>query len=228
VQTSGQVPLAVDVPPDTASGSARGMVPGLPSPVPLLQRLPGVLQDDDFTRRFVAAFDDAYAPILTTLDSLACYFDPRLAPSDFVDYLAGWVGVELDDSWTLEQRRRIVAGAALVHRRRGTRQGIEDALALGLSARVTVTDSGGCTWSLSPGGALPGTSPARVDVRVEVADPDAVDRRRVESLIESTKPAHVAHSVTVARGGVSGLSGVKADPPPPPPPPPGPSQGDAP
>lgn len=180
------------------------MVAGLASPVPLVHRLPGVLQDDDFTRRFVSAFDDAYAPVLVTLDSLACYFDPQLAPADFVDYLAGWVGIELDDSWSVEQRRKIVAGAALMHRRRGTRRGIEEALGLGLAAEVTVTDTGGCTWSPTPGGQMPGSAPARMEVRIQVDDPDAVDPRRVESLIEATKPAHVAHTVVVAaRTGVA-------------------------
>ena len=72
------------------------MIPGLASPAPLVHRLPGVLQDDEFTQRFLHAFDDAYAPIITTLDSLACYFDPHLAPPDFVDFLAGWVGVALE------------------------------------------------------------------------------------------------------------------------------------
>jgi phage tail-like protein len=151
----------------------------------------------------VHAFDDAYAPILTTLDSLACYFDPHLAPPDFVDYLAGWVGIELDDSWSVEQRRAIVAGAAVVHRRRGTRRGIEEALALALGAEVTVSDSGGCTWSASPGGELPGTGPVRMKVRIEVSEPGDVDPRRVEALIEATKPAHVAHSFTVAAPGSS-------------------------
>jgi phage tail-like protein len=177
------------------------MIAGLASPAPLVQRLPGVLQDDEFTQRFLRAFDDAYAPIITTLDSLACYFDPHLAPPDFVDFLAGWVGIALDDSWSVEQRRAIVAGAALVHRRRGTPRGIEEALSLGLGAEVTVTDTGGCTWSSTPGGELPGTGPARMELRIEVAEPDDVDPRRVESLIEATKPAHVAHSFTVATTG---------------------------
>ncbi len=181
--------------------SSRGMIAGLASPAPLLHRLPGVLQDDEFTQRFVRAFDDAYAPILTTLDSLACYFDPHLAPPDFVDFLAGWVGIALDDSWSIEQRRTIVAGAALLHRRRGTRRGIEEALALGLGAEVTVTDTGGCTWSPTPGGELPGTGPARMEVQIEVPEPDDVDPRRVDSLIEATKPAHVAHSFTVTAPG---------------------------
>ena len=66
---------------------------------------------------------------------------------------------------------------------------------------MTVTDSGGCTWSQTPGGVLPGTAPARMEVRIEVAEPDGLDTRRVESLIEGTKPAHVAHSYTVATAG---------------------------
>ena len=120
-----------------------------------------------------------------------------------MDLLAGWVGIELDDSWSVEQRRAIVAGAAVVHRRRGTRRGIEEALALALGAEVTVSDSGGCTWSATPGGELPGTGPARMEVRIEVSEPDGVDPRRVEALIEATKPAHVAHSFTVAAPGSS-------------------------
>ncbi len=179
------------------------MIAGLASPAPLVHRLPGVLQDDEFTQRFVSAFDDVYAPILTTLDSLACYFDPHLAPPDFVDFLAGWVGIELDDSWSVQQRRAIVAGAAVVHRRRGTRRGIEEALGLGLGGEVTITESGGCTWSQTPGGELPGTGPARMTVRIEVREPAEVDPRRVESLIEATKPAHVAHSFTVGAPGSS-------------------------
>ena len=178
------------------------MVPGLASPAPLVHRLPGVLQDDDFTQRFVPAFDDAYAPILTTLDSLACYFDPQLAPARLRG-LAGRLGGHRR-STTRGPRAAppaIVAGAALVHRRRGTRHGIEEALGLGLGAEVTVTDSGGCTWSPTPGGALPGTAPARMDVRIVVAEPDRLDPRRVESLIEATKPAHVAHGYTVVAAG---------------------------
>jgi phage tail-like protein len=177
--------------------SKRGMVPGLETPAPVQQRLPGVLQDDEFLQRFVKAFDDAYAPIFATLDSLTCYFDPRLAPPDFLVYLATWVGVELDDSWDLEQRRAIIAGAALVHRRRGTARGIQEALSLGLRGEVDVKDSGGCTWSRTPGGTVPGVSPPQVAVRIRVADPSVVDVRRVESILEATKPTHVAHNFVV-------------------------------
>ena len=89
----------------------RGAVLGLASPAPLLQRIPGVLQDDEFMRRLVSAFDEGFAPVLVTLDGLAGYVDPWLAPEDFLGWLAGWVGVELDGAWTLEQSRAAVAGA---------------------------------------------------------------------------------------------------------------------
>jgi phage tail-like protein len=178
------------------------MVPGLETPVPIRQRLPGVLQDDEFLQRFAKAFDDAYAPVFATLDSLTSYFDPRLAPADFLGFLATWVGVELDDSWDLEQRRAIIAGAALVHRRRGTARGIQEAMSVGLGAAVDVKDTGGCTWSRTPGGEVPGAAPPRVAVRIRVPDPSTVDTRRVEALLEATKPTHVAHTyvVTDVRG----------------------------
>jgi phage tail-like protein len=176
--------------------------------VPVLQRLPGVLQDDEFLQRFVTAFDDAYAPILATLDSLSCYFDPHLAPADFLELLATWVGVELDDSWDLERRRAVIAGAALLHRRRGTSRGIQEALSVGLGADVDIQDTGGCTWSRTPGGTVPGNALRRVAVRVRAAEPDAIDPRRVEALLEATKPAHVWHDfiVTDLRGRQPGAS----------------------
>jgi len=175
----------------------RGMVPGLVSSVPLRQRVPGVLQDDDLTCRFVDALDAGLAPVLATLDGLAGYVDPWLAPEDFLAWLATWVGVELDDAWTTEQRRTIVAGAALLHRQRGTVTGIEAALRLALDAEVTVTDSGGATWSEAPGGELPGSATPSMQVTIGVADPDRLDVRRVEALLDSAKPAHVAHTTHV-------------------------------
>jgi phage tail-like protein len=177
----------------------RGVLPGLPSPVPLLHRLPGVLQEDMFLQRFLPAFDAGVAPVVATLDSLHAYVDPELAPEDFLDWLAGWVGVELDDAWSPEQRRSVVGAAALVHRQAGTADGVRAALALALDADVSLTESGGCSWSSDPGGEVPGRPDALVHVTVAVDDPDSVDVRRVEALLRSVKPAHVRHEFDVVR-----------------------------
>lgn len=180
----------------------RGLVPGLLTPTPVAQRLPGVLQDDDLFVRFVSAFDDAYAPVYATLDSLASYFDPALAPEDFLAWLATWVGVELDDAWSVADRRRIIADAARLHRQRGTAPGIRAALqqALG-AAEVTVEDTGSCTWSQKPGVDPGHGDPPAVTVTITVADPQEIDPRRVEALLEDVCPAHVGRSYSVVRAG---------------------------
>ncbi|MEE6272899.1 phage tail protein [Georgenia wangjunii] len=175
----------------------RGVVPGLVSPVPVAQRMPAVYQEDDFLQRFVRAFDDALAPVFLSLDGLAGYVDPALAPPDFLDWLAEWVGIEVDESWSVERRRHIVAGAADLHRRRGTVQGVVDAVRLAVGGRVEVTDNGGSAWSPVSGGAVPGAPDPWLHVRVAVPDPSTVDRRRLEAVVAGVKPAHVPHTIDV-------------------------------
>ena len=88
----------------------RGTVPGLVSVAPVAQRLPAVYQEDEFLQRFVQAFDVALAPLFLTLDTLECYVDPALAPPDFLAWLGEWVGIEVDDTWSDQRRREIIAG----------------------------------------------------------------------------------------------------------------------
>src|SRR2546430_9891948 len=87
----------------------RGLVKTLISPHPLANSLPALFQEDDFTQRFVSAFDAALAPVFATLDNLPAYLDPWLAPEDFLEWLASWFGMALDESWSLERRRGLVA-----------------------------------------------------------------------------------------------------------------------
>ena len=177
----------------------RGMIPGLISVAPVAQRLPAVYQEDDFLQRFVQAFDDTLAPIFLTLDTLSSYIDPALAPPDFLAWLGEWVGIEIDDTWSVSRRREIIAGAAAMHRRRGTPAGIADAVRLAVGGRVTVEDNGGGAWSAVPGGELPGTPEPFLTVTVRVPDPSTIDRVRLDRAVSSVKPAHVPHTIDVVR-----------------------------
>lgn len=188
----------------------RSGVPGLASAAPIGLRLPGVFQeDDDFLMRFVDALDETLAPVLATLDGLNAYVDPWLAPEDFLDWLAGWVGIPLDDAWTVPQRRAIVAAAALVHRMRGTARGVAEALRLAVDADVVLTDSGGSTWSATPDGQLPGQEPPSLHVQLVAQDPGAIDRRRMDAVVAAVKPAHVPHTIEIVQAGegAAALSG---------------------
>ncbi len=177
----------------------RGAVTGLRSRVPLATLLPGVLREDDLMVRLVSAFDDALAPVLLTLDGLQHYVDPRVTPDDFLDWLAAWVGLELQERWTLEQRREAVAGAARAQRLLGTPAGVRSAVEAAVDGDVEVSDSGGVVASPTPGGELPGDGVAALRVRVQVDDPDAVDPRVLDAVVRAAKPAHVPHTCEIVR-----------------------------
>ena len=175
----------------------RGVVEGLESVVPVLYTLPGPYQEDPFTRRFVAAFDDALAPVLLTLDNLSSYVDPDLAPADFVAFLAGWVGLEPDEQSRPEERRRAVREAVAAYRRRGTPEGLARVVGHATGGRVEVTESGGSRWSTAPGADLPGEPEPQVRLRVVVDDPADVDLPRLRAVVAAAMPAHVPHVVEV-------------------------------
>jgi phage tail-like protein len=178
----------------------RGLVPGLVNPYPLATHLPAAYQGDAFTEQFLSVFDDVLAPVLTTLDTIDAYLTPAVTPPDFLPWLASWVGVELDQNWSEEQQRRLVSEAVSLLQWRGTRRGAIDLIRSYLAVadnQVDVDDTGGVAWSATPGGAIPGTTPPRVVVRVRTDDPEAIDPTRLERLVAATVPAHVAHEVEV-------------------------------
>ncbi|MEV4759044.1 phage tail protein [Micromonospora sp. NPDC049559] len=176
----------------------RGAVPGLPTPHPIGLTLPALFLEDDFTQRFTAGLDEVLAPVLLTLDSLDAYLDLELAPPDFLDWLAGWVALPVDDSWPLPLRRRLIRHAVELHRWRGTVRGLELALGILTGGTVEVTDTGGVTWSSTPNTDPPPPAPARVQVRVRVADPSSVDTTRLQEMVAGVVPAHVQATVEVA------------------------------
>lgn len=175
----------------------RGVIDGLESPVSLTEQLPAVYQDDAFAMRFVSAFDVAIAPILATMDNLAAYVDPRFAPDDFLAWLGGWVGVELGDSWPEDTRRAVVSDAARDHQRTGTSARLADALTRATGCDIEIVESGGATWSRTPGSPFPGDAGASLHVRVRADDRDEVDLAHVDRVVASLKPAHVMHTVEV-------------------------------
>jgi phage tail-like protein len=175
----------------------RKAIEGLESPHPLGLALPALYQQDDFAQRLTSALDEVVAPIFWTLDNLDAYLDPGLAPADFVTWLAGWVGLALDENWPLERQRALVAQAADLYRWQGTARGLATHVALYTGAELDVVDSGGCGWSSTPGGAAPGNGDACVTVRVVAEDPGSIDRQRVEAIVAAAKPAHVRHEVEV-------------------------------
>lgn len=154
----------------------------------------------NFATRFMSAFDGGLAPVLATLDSVDGYFDPRLAPEDFVDWLSGWVGLTPNQRWPLRRRRDRVARAAGLFRTWGTVRGVKEYVAIFAGVHqenVTIDENGGVATSPTPGGDLPGRPEPRMKVTVKVADPSTFDVELLTQVVKAARPAHLVAEVEV-------------------------------
>ncbi len=177
--------------------SSRAAIPALISPHPLGGYLPALYHEDAFAQSLTAGLDDVLAPVFSSLDNLESYLDPALAPEDFLDWLGGWVGLVVDETWPLERRRAFISRAHELYRIRGTAKGLTAHVELFSGGEVEIQEPGGTAWSVTSGGALPGAAGFNVLVRVRVDDPASVDQPRLNALIAAAKPAHLTHRVEV-------------------------------
>ncbi|MFE9925529.1 phage tail protein [Streptomyces sp. NPDC005774] len=195
----------------------RGSVDGLASSAPIGAMLPAIFADDDLAQRFVAGLDEVLAPFLVVLDNLDSYFDPALAPVDFTRWLADWVGAETDGIETdggialgtgtggaaaggAEGERRLraaVAAATYLHRVRGTRRGLSEAVRLVFGVTPQITESGAAEWHARPLGPVPGDRRPHLHVSLPLPDPTSADEYRLDALVAAARPAHMPYTVKV-------------------------------
>lgn len=117
--------------------------------------LPKVYQDEpgsaDFLERMLANEEGFYTDLEGRINDVSLLFDPRGAPPEALDWLAGWVGIVLDPLWAgiqgarqeraknlpaglflkpYDRRRLFIRYARKLYDRRGTHAGIRFALVL--------------------------------------------------------------------------------------------------
>jgi phage tail-like protein len=102
-----------------------------------LQYLPAVYREDpvsaDFLDRFLSIFDTMRGQTSALINCMARYFDPKAAPanhrnqggSDFLAWLASWLGLSLESNWPVEKRRELVRQAHRLFALRGTPEGLK-------------------------------------------------------------------------------------------------------
>jgi phage tail-like protein len=163
------------------SASARGYMRG---------SLPAVYRENDFAMRFVGALETVLDPIVATLDSLPAYVDPQLAPTDMIEVLAFWLGIELDESMDDATRRELLLHSSEATRWRGTCKGLEMALRLTFpDLPLRVEDEGGVVSEPAP-------AANRFIVYCDTPIP-AKRQAVVARVIEEQKPLHVAYRLRV-------------------------------
>ncbi|HEX3044013.1 MAG TPA: phage tail protein [Bacillota bacterium] len=120
-----------------------------------LRLLPGIFQyhdrnshsgTADFLGRFLLAFEKILSGIdddrkvdgqplpgiEQVLDVIYEYFDPLETPAEFLTWLAGWVGLTLQEGegWDEGKKRRLIAQIVPLYKKRGTLEGLKEYLQL--------------------------------------------------------------------------------------------------
>jgi phage tail-like protein len=114
-----------------------------------IQHLPAVYRSTpqaDFLDRLLAVFDQVGETVGDTLDRLPGCLEPAATPAspappsrslpqeapgpDFLSWLAGWVGLVFQGTWSVTTRRRLLRNAVRIYGLRGTRAGLRQALDL--------------------------------------------------------------------------------------------------
>ena len=175
----------------------RGLIEGAATTTPIAAGLPALYAEDDFAQRLTGALDEVLAPVGSSVDNLAAYLDPRLTPPDFLRWLGRWFAIPADhldgaSTTDVDALRALVGAAAPLGARRGTAAALAEEVRLTTGAAVDVSDSGGVSWSATPGSAPPGT--AQPGVRVLVRGP--AEPALTRSLVARAVPAHIPVTVT--------------------------------
>ena len=166
------------------------------TPAYLRGQLPAIYADGDFGMRLVSALEAVLDPLVAVLDNLPEHFDAAYAPRDVLELLSDWLALERDELRSGEERRRIVQRAPELMRLRGTRAGLELALALafpGIPFRIE--DAGGVTWRLDPKDDWK-DGPESFVIYCDMSLPEN-RLAAVARLVDQAKPAHVEYRLRV-------------------------------
>lgn len=124
-----------------------------------LRYLPEIYRRSEDTSSFIGPallmLEGMFDDVSGNIDALVRLFDPMAAAdsppgSGWLDWLAGWMALELQEEWPAELRRKTAAAAFEAHGRRGTVESLLSLIGLYTGARAWITEPGqtASIWSL--------------------------------------------------------------------------------
>lgn len=185
----GVIELPLPPMPPKATLAGNGSLPyddafGLPHDASrYLKYLPPIYHTDGFLGQFLLAFEGILTPIEQLIDHFDLYLDPRTTPAFFLERLASWLDLSLDEKWPLEKRRTLVAEAAELYWRRGTRWSMSRHLEIYTGITPEISE--------------PPDRPHHFQVVLRVPLGQTVDRMMVERIIRANQPAHTTYKLEI-------------------------------
>src|SRR5262249_30725656 len=93
-----------------------------------LQYLPRIYQEDEpcrlFLERFLSIVETSFDDFDQKIDRMWTLFDPGATPEKHLDWLAAWLALRIEPTWSTATRRERLSGAFASYLRRGTADGL--------------------------------------------------------------------------------------------------------
>jgi phage tail-like protein len=179
--------------------------------------LPEIYHENDFLNRLLMLFESFWKPVEGQIEQSDVYYDVRMAPAEFLPWMASWIGITWDESLPEERKRKLLHSAVGLYQSRGTRQALIDYLTLYTQGEVEITEHRAQNFLLGRAAPLGKTIalgktnlPHSFSVHVRVgrdellerlgktqADPEQLFQQRLEGIIDAQKPAHTTFEVTL-------------------------------
>jgi phage tail-like protein len=110
-----------------------------------LEYLPPIYQNDPVSRafleRFLSLFESSYSETDFCIEHMSRFLDVSGTPAKFLDWLGSWLALPSDENWTAEHKRLLISRAMELYRKRGTREGLEETIALFTGCRPWIIES---------------------------------------------------------------------------------------
>lgn len=95
----------------------------------LLENLPAIYRRSDavgrnLVRELCFVFEHMFDSVERNLTDGWRFYDPHVAPLDFLDWLAKWTAFTMDLDWPEEQKRALIRRSVDLYRIRGTKRGL--------------------------------------------------------------------------------------------------------
>jgi phage tail-like protein len=188
-----------------------------------MQYLPEIYHDDSLANRLLMLVESFWKPLDMQIGQPDVYYDAHLAPPAFLDWISGWIGMQIDESLPVERRRALLTAALSLYQRTGTRQALAEYLCLYTGGEVEITEHRAQNMQLGPSAQLGlavalGTRnfPHTFTVRLSVSQAEilrgfgrtpaseaeetaalALYQKRIETVIAAQKPAHTAFYLVI-------------------------------
>ena len=94
-----------------------------------LRYLPAIYQENpvskEFLERFLSIFETASDDLENKISHIYKYFDPDTVPQNFLNWLASWLNVALEEDWNEEKKRQLIREAYSLYKQKGTLSGLK-------------------------------------------------------------------------------------------------------